>query len=107
MLRISAELPTSIGKLGKLEYLDISLCECLKELPEEIGQLKKLEKLDMRECSRLRKLPKLVGGLRSLKHGIYDEKIGQQWNSLKSSVIMELRVEVVEAQFSLDWLDAS
>jgi Leucine-rich repeat (LRR) protein len=111
MLRISAslglkELPASIGKLGKLEYLDISLCECLKELPEEIGQLKKLEELDMRECSRLRKLPKLVGGLRSLKHVICDEKIGQQWNRLKSSAIVELRVEVVEAQFSLDWLDA-
>jgi len=111
MLRVSAclglkELPASIGKLGKLEYLDISLCECLKELPEEIGQLKKLEELDMRECSRLRNLPKLVGGLRSLKHVICDEKIGQQWNRLKSSAIVELRVEVVEAQFGLDWLDA-
>jgi hypothetical protein len=28
-------------------------------------------------------------------------------DSLKNSVIMGLRVEVVEAQFSLDWLDAS
>nr|ABK21233.1 unknown [Picea sitchensis] len=111
MLRVSAclglkELPTSIGKLGKLEYLDISLCECLKELPEEIGQLKKLEELDMRECSRLRKLPKSVGGLRSLKHVICDEKIGQQWSRVKSSsAIMDLRIEVVEAHFSLDWLD--
>jgi len=111
MLRVSAclglkELPTSIGKLGKLEYLDISLCECLKELPEEVGQLKKLEELDMRECSRLRKLPKSVGGLRSLKHVICDEKIGQQWSRVKSSsAIMDLRIEVVEAHFSLDWLD--
>jgi len=111
MLRLSAclglkELPASIGKLGKLEYLDISLCECLKKLPEEIGQLNKLEELDMRECSRLRKLPKSVGGLISLKHVICDEKIGQQWSRVKSSAIMELRVEVVEAHFSLDWLDA-
>nr|AAY78890.1 CC-NBS-LRR resistance-like protein [Pinus lambertiana] len=111
MLRISAclglkELPASIGKLGKLEYMDISLCECLKELPEEIGQLKKLEELDMRECARLRKLPKSVGGLKSLKHVICDEKIGQQWNRLKSfSATMDLRVEIVEAHFSLDWLD--
>jgi hypothetical protein len=60
----------------------------------------------MRECSRLRKLPKSVGGLRSLKHVICDEKIGQQWSRVKSSAIMELRVEVVEAHFSLDWLDA-
>eukprot|EP00253_Pinus_taeda_P006183 PITA_06183 len=111
MLSVSAclglkELPASIGKLGKLEYLDISLCECLKELPEEIGQLKKLEELDMRECSRLRKLPKSVGRLRYLKHVICDEKIGQQWMRLKSSAIPELSVEVVDAHFSLDWLDA-
>jgi len=111
MLRLSAclglkELPASIGKLGKLEYLDISLCECLKELPEEIGQLKKLEELDMRECSRLRKLPKSVAGLKCLKHVICDEKIGQQWMRVKSSAITELRVEVVDAHFTLDWLDA-
>ena len=111
MLRVFAclglkELPASIGKLGKLEYLDISLCECLKELPQEIGELKKLEELDMRECSRLRKLPKSVGGLKYLKHVICDEKIGQKWMSFKSSAIPELRVEVVDAQFSLDWLDA-
>eukprot|EP00253_Pinus_taeda_P021724 PITA_21724 len=111
MLSVSAclglkELPASIGKLGKLEYLDISLCECLKELPEEIGQLKKLEELDMRECSRLRKLPKSVGRLKYLKHVICDEKIGQQWMRFKSSAIPELRVEVVDAHFSLDWLDA-
>jgi len=110
MLRLSAclglkELPDSIGKLGKLEYLDISLCECLKELPEEIGQLKKLQVLDMRECSRLRKLPKSVEGLKSLKHVICDEKIGQQWLRVKNSVLKELRVEIVDAHFSLDWLD--
>eukprot|EP00253_Pinus_taeda_P002508 PITA_02508 len=110
MLRLLAclglkELPASIGKLGKLEYLDISLCECLEELPEEIGQLKKLKELDMRECSHLRKLPESVGGLKSLKHVLCDEQIGQQWMQVKSSALMELRVEVVEAHFSLDWLD--
>jgi len=110
MLRVSAcvslkELPASIGKLGKLEYLDISLCECLKELPEEIGQLRKLEELNMTECSRLRKLPKSVGGMRSLKHVICDEKIGQQWNRVKSSFMMKVIVEVAEAHFSLDWLN--
>jgi len=110
MLRLSAclglkELPASIGKLGKLEYLDIFLCECLKELPEEIGQLKNLQVIDMRECSRLRKLPKSVGGMKSLKLVICDEKIGQQWMRVKSSVLNELRVEIVDAHFSLDWLD--
>jgi hypothetical protein len=43
--------------------------------------------------------------MKSLKHVICDEKIGQQWIRVKNSAIMELRVEVAEAHFSLDWLD--
>ncbi|XP_057836439.1 probable disease resistance protein At4g33300 isoform X2 [Cryptomeria japonica] len=110
MLRLSAlpalkELPASIGKLEQLEYLDISLCEGLKDLPDEVGQLKKLKEFDMRECSRLRRLPKSVCGLSSLKHVICDEKIGNQWLKAKAISIPELRVEIVEPQFTLDWLD--
>ncbi|GLJ19861.1 hypothetical protein SUGI_0359960 [Cryptomeria japonica] len=110
MLRLSAlpalkELPTSIGKLEQLEYLDISLCEGLKDLPDEVGQLKKLKEFDMTECSRLRRLPKTVCGLSSLKHVICDEKIGNQWLKAKAISIPELRVEIVEPQFTLDWLD--
>lgn len=109
-LRLSAlpalkELPASIGKLEQLEFLDISLCEGLKELPEEIGQLKKLEVIDMRECSRLRRLPRSVCGLSSLKHVICDEKIGSQWLRAKAFYIPDLRVEIVEPQFTLDWLE--
>ncbi|XP_057836435.2 probable disease resistance protein At4g33300 isoform X2 [Cryptomeria japonica] len=109
-LRLSAlpglkELPESIGKLEQLEFLDISLCEGLKELPEEIGQLKKLEKIDMRECSRLRRLPRSVCGLNSLKHVICDEKIENQWLRAQALAIPDLRVEIVEAQFTLDWLE--
>jgi hypothetical protein len=99
------ELPTSIGKLGNLEYLDISLCWCLKELPEEMGQLRKLKEIDKRECSQLRKLPKSIGGMVSLNHVICDEKIGKQWMHVNNSIIMDLRVDVVEEQFNLDWLD--
>ncbi|XP_057840509.2 putative disease resistance protein At5g47280 [Cryptomeria japonica] len=110
VLRLSAlpglkELPSSIGNLGWLEYLDISVCVGLKELPEEIGQLKNLSELDMRECSRLKRLPRSVLGLTSLKHVICDEKIGKQWLKAKGIAIPELRVEIVEVQFSLDWLD--
>ncbi|XP_057866628.2 putative disease resistance protein At5g47280 isoform X1 [Cryptomeria japonica] len=110
MLRLSAlpglkELPASVGKLGQLEFLDISLCEGLKELPEKIGQLQNLKEFDMRECSRLRRLPRSVCGLSSLKHVICDEKIGHQWLRVKASSIPDLRVEIVEPQFTLDWLD--
>ncbi|GLJ19817.1 hypothetical protein SUGI_0359040 [Cryptomeria japonica] len=109
VLRLSAlpglkELPSSIGNLVGLEYLDISVCVGLKQLPEEIGQLKKLTELDMRECSRLKRLPRSVCGLTSLKHVICDEKIGKQWLKAKGIAIPELRVDIVELRFSLDWL---
>ncbi|XP_059075607.1 putative disease resistance protein At5g47280 [Cryptomeria japonica] len=110
VLRLSSlpglkELPSSIGNLGGLEYLDISVCVGLKELPEQIGQLKKLTELDMRECSRLKRLPRSVCGLTSLKHVTCDEKIGKQWLLAKRIALPELKVEIVEVQFSLDWLD--
>lgn len=59
----------------------------------------------MRECSRLRKLPKSVGELISLRHVTCDENIGMQWMHVKSFSIMDLQVDVVQEQFSLDWLD--
>ncbi|XP_059075630.1 probable disease resistance protein At4g33300 [Cryptomeria japonica] len=110
ILRLSAlpglkELPPSIGKLRLLECLDISFCEGLRELPEEIGQLKKLSEFDMRECSHLTRLPRAVCALSSLELVICDEKIGKQWMRAKNISIPELRVEIVEPQFSLDWLD--
>uniref|UniRef100_A0A0C9RM11 TSA: Wollemia nobilis Ref_Wollemi_Transcript_11548_3732 transcribed RNA sequence n=1 Tax=Wollemia nobilis TaxID=56998 RepID=A0A0C9RM11_9CONI len=110
MLRLSAcpglkELPASICNLKQLEFLDISLCECLVELPEEIGQLKNLREIDMRECSCLKRVPKSVRSLRTLKHVICDEKIEQQWISVKKSDIPDLVVEAVEEHFTLDWLD--
>ncbi|XP_059075611.1 probable disease resistance protein At4g33300 [Cryptomeria japonica] len=110
ILRLSAlpglkELLVSIGKLEELEYLDISVCECMKQLPKEIGQFKKLREFDMRECSRLRRLPTTVCELSCLKLVVCDEKIGKQWMRAKNISIPELRVEIVEANFSLDWLD--
>ncbi|GLJ19794.1 hypothetical protein SUGI_0358730 [Cryptomeria japonica] len=99
------ELPPSIGKLEQLEYLDVSACEGLKVLPKEIGKLKKLKEFDMRECSRLKALPTTVCDLSSLKLVICDEKIAKQWLRARNISIPELRVEIVEAHFSLDWLD--
>ncbi|GLJ19878.1 hypothetical protein SUGI_0360260 [Cryptomeria japonica] len=105
MLRLSAlpglkELPASIGQLGQLEFLDISLCEGLEKLPEEIGELKKLKEFDMRECYHLRRLPRSVCGLNSLKHVSCNENIGDKWLRAKSCSIPDLRVEIVEAQFT-------
>ncbi|GLJ19879.1 hypothetical protein SUGI_0360270 [Cryptomeria japonica] len=94
------ELPASIGKLEQLEFLDISLCEGLEKLPEEIGQLKKLKEFDMKECYHLRRLPESVCGLSSLKHVICNENIGEKWLRAKASSIPDLRVEIVEAQFT-------
>ncbi|GLJ20009.1 hypothetical protein SUGI_0362850 [Cryptomeria japonica] len=109
VLRLSAlpglkELPSSIGNLVWLEYLDISVCEGLKKLPEEIGKLGKLSEFDMRECSRLRRLPRTVCGLGSLKRVVCDEEIGKQWLRAKRFSIPDLEVEIVEAEFNLDWL---
>ncbi|GLJ19892.1 hypothetical protein SUGI_0360450 [Cryptomeria japonica] len=105
MLRLSAlpglkELLASIGKLEQLEFLDISLCEGLEKLPEEIGQLKKLKEFDMKECYHLRRLPESVCGLSSLKHVICNQNIGEKWLRAKASSIPDLRVEIVEAQFT-------
>ncbi|XP_059074635.1 probable disease resistance protein At4g33300 [Cryptomeria japonica] len=110
MLKLSAlprleQLPVSIGKLVRLEYLDISLCEGLKELSKEIGQLKNLREFDMRECSSLTTLPSAVCELNSLKLVTCDETIGKQWLQAKNISIPELKVEIVETCFSLDWLD--
>ena len=77
----------------------------MKELLEEIGQLKKLKEINMRECSRLRMLLRSVCGLVSLKHVIYDEKVGHQWLRAMTFSIPDLRDEIVEAHSHLGWLD--
>ncbi|XP_057873869.1 putative disease resistance protein At5g47280 [Cryptomeria japonica] len=110
MLKLSAlprleQLPVSIGKLVQLKYLVISLCEGLKELPKEIGQLKQLRELDMRECPSLTMVPSTVCELCSLKLVTCDERIGKQCLQAKNISIPDLTVEIVEARFSLDWLD--
>ena len=62
------KLPESIGGLGSLQHLDISFCITLKELPKGIGGLGSLQHLNMRECVALKKLPESIGGLGSLQH---------------------------------------
>lgn len=97
------KLPQAICGLGRLKYLDISHCVSLKSLPEGIGQMVSLEKIDMRECSQIRNLPMSTKLLRSLVHVICDEGIAFLWKEAENA-IPELRVQVVEEQFTLDWL---
>uniref|UniRef100_A0A0C9RGS0 TSA: Wollemia nobilis Ref_Wollemi_Transcript_25735_2823 transcribed RNA sequence n=1 Tax=Wollemia nobilis TaxID=56998 RepID=A0A0C9RGS0_9CONI len=110
VLRLSAcpslaMLPASICKLGQLEFLDISQCSSLRDLLLEFNQLSNLEILDMRECSGLRQLPKSLGKLRSLRHVICDEETERQWQLIKANVMPQLKLDVVQECFSLDWLD--
>ncbi|KAL6012560.1 DNA-binding transcription factor adr1 [Asimina triloba] len=97
------KLPNEICRLKSLRYLDISQCIYLRSLPEGLGQLICLEKIDMRECSQITNLPGSAMLLRSLEQVICDEEIAFQWKE-STKAIPELRVQVPEKCFTLDWL---
>ncbi|KAL6847014.1 hypothetical protein ACP4OV_022867 [Aristida adscensionis] len=96
-------LPPSVCSLKRLKYLDISQCINLTDLPEELGHLTSLEKIDMRECSRLRSLPRSSSSLKSLGHVVCDEETALLWREAEQ-VIPDLRVQVAEESYNLDWL---
>ncbi|RWW76728.1 hypothetical protein BHE74_00015156 [Ensete ventricosum] len=96
-------LPQSICQLKRLKYLDISQSFNLRELPEELGHLTSLEKIDMRECSQLRTIPRSSSSLKSLGHVICDEEVALLWKEAERC-IPDLRVQVAEECFNLDWL---
>uniref|UniRef100_A0A0D9Y0Y7 RPW8 domain-containing protein n=1 Tax=Leersia perrieri TaxID=77586 RepID=A0A0D9Y0Y7_9ORYZ len=96
-------LPPSVCSLKRLKYLDISQCIDLRDLPEELGHLTSLEKIDMRECSRLRSLPRSSSSLKSLGHVVCDEETALLWREAEQ-VIPDLRVQVAEECYNLDWL---
>ncbi|KAG0622240.1 hypothetical protein M758_3G083200 [Ceratodon purpureus] len=60
------ELPESMGKLIRLQYLDIK-CERLQCLPNAIGDLKMLKTLQLSQCHSLTRLPKSLGAISSLE----------------------------------------
>ncbi|XP_062202248.1 putative disease resistance protein At5g47280 isoform X2 [Phragmites australis] len=103
------ELPSSICEISSLETISISNCHDLTELPyeldlpEELGHLTSLEKIDMRECSRLRSLPGSSSSLKSLGHVVCDEETALLWREAEQ-VIPDLRVQVAEECYNLDWL---
>ncbi|CAL5340874.1 unnamed protein product [Camellia sinensis] len=53
------EVHESIGKLGRLVFLNLKGCKNLEKLPSKIGHLKSLEKLILSGCSKLDQLPEL------------------------------------------------
>ncbi|XP_048492253.1 putative disease resistance protein RGA1 [Beta vulgaris subsp. vulgaris] len=59
-------LPTSIKKLYNLETLYLTFCEKLKELPRHISKLVKLRVLDIGGCSNLNYMPAGLGMLTNL-----------------------------------------
>ncbi|CAI9270445.1 unnamed protein product [Lactuca saligna] len=60
------ELPSSIGNLEKLVYLDLSGCHRLKSLPQSICTLRSLKNLDLVNCA-IEELPEDLGHLESLE----------------------------------------
>jgi disease resistance protein RPS2 len=61
-------LPTSVGQLGQLEFLNLTGCYLLNELPETICSLFRLQFLNLDFCESLVSLPDNIGDLKSLKH---------------------------------------
>jgi leucine-rich repeat protein SHOC2 len=61
-------IPSCIGRMKHLRYLDLSYSRKVEELPRSITRLINLETLLLNDCSSLRELPKDLWKLVSLRH---------------------------------------
>ncbi|KAL2623082.1 hypothetical protein R1flu_003287 [Riccia fluitans] len=70
VLRLEAprlvELPTSFGKLQRLQILAFTSCK-FSTLPDSFGKLSELQHLEFIDCTKLCKLPESFGDLSSLE----------------------------------------
>jgi Leucine-rich repeat (LRR) protein len=60
------ELPSSIGGLRELIYLDLGGCNRLKNLPSAVSKLGFLKKLDLSGCSSITEFPKVSNNIEEL-----------------------------------------
>uniref|UniRef100_A0A3N7FA98 ADP-ribosyl cyclase/cyclic ADP-ribose hydrolase n=1 Tax=Populus trichocarpa TaxID=3694 RepID=A0A3N7FA98_POPTR len=60
------ELPSSIGGLRELIYLDLVGCNWLKNLPSAVSKLGCLKKLDLSGCSSITEFPKVSNTIKEL-----------------------------------------
>ncbi|WJX43224.1 hypothetical protein P8452_30358 [Trifolium repens] len=64
----SMKIPSCIGRMKHLRYLDLSVSHRVEELPKSITELINLETLLLNYCYSLRELPKDLWKLVSLRH---------------------------------------
>ncbi|XVF78495.1 hypothetical protein PTKIN_Ptkin14bG0138600 [Pterospermum kingtungense] len=60
------ELPSSIGNLNRLTYLELTGCKSLRSLPATIIGMESLGKLALSGCSSLESLPEIDGNIKCL-----------------------------------------
>jgi len=63
----ATEIPSCVGELTALEYLDIGFCSSLVSLPESMGKMTALKKLRLAGCRSLVSLPESIGELTALE----------------------------------------